>query len=101
MAKKNGNPGSLPDQVEQLNDFLKAQGDELRAAFPRLAAAIDEWQASGRPAPTIVRVVAKVDRFRRAGVAHSREGADHPIEAFTSEQIEALLGEPNLVVTLV
>ena len=36
--------------------------------------------------------------FRRAGLWHSSLAIDHPISKFTDEQIDALKGEPNLVV---
>jgi hypothetical protein len=49
-------------------------------------------------AATHLRIVAKRDGFRRAGIAHSSSAKDHPISNFTEEQIEALKDEPNLVV---
>lgn len=49
-------------------------------------------------AATHLRITAKLDGFRRAGIAHSSSAVDHPISTFSEEQIEALKGEPNLVV---
>lgn len=46
----------------------------------------------------ILRITARRDGFRRAGLAHPARPVDHPIETFTAEQVEALKAEPQLVV---
>jgi hypothetical protein len=46
----------------------------------------------------ILRVTSKVDGFRRADMAHPAVATDHPIDSLSKEQIEALKGEPMLVV---
>jgi hypothetical protein len=38
------------------------------------------------------------DGFRRAGIAHSSAGTYHADDAFSEEQLEALKGEPQLIV---
>ena len=43
-------------------------------------------------------ITAKVDGFRRCGVAHSAKGREHDAEDFTPEQWQILADEPNLVV---
>ena len=47
-----------------------------------------------------IRIIAKKDGFRRAGLAHygTRE---YPAEQFSAEQLQALLAEPMLVVELI
>jgi hypothetical protein len=47
----------------------------------------------------MLRITARTNGFRRAGVAHAATPTDWPADAFTPEQIAALLAEPNLVVT--
>ncbi|MCK1791170.1 HI1506-related protein [Pseudomonas violetae] len=38
------------------------------------------------------------DGFRRAGIAHLSAGTYHADDAFSEEQLEALKGEPQLIV---
>lgn len=45
-----------------------------------------------------LRVRASVEGFRRAGRAWSVEAVDVPVADFTKAQVEALRGEPRLVV---
>lgn len=45
-----------------------------------------------------LRIVARREGFRRAGIAHPGHPVDHPIDRFTPEQIEQLRAEPMLVV---
>ncbi len=47
--------------------------------------------------PTMIRITSKRDGFRRAGMSHSGT-RDYPAGTFTAEQLEALTGEPMLVV---
>jgi len=46
-----------------------------------------------------VRVIAKRDGFRRAGMAHSGD-VTHPAGTFTRAQIDAMKADPNLIVHL-
>lgn len=48
-----------------------------------------------------IRIVSKVEGFRRGGVAHSSEATFHDPEDFTKEQAQALQDEPNLIIDLV
>lgn len=50
--------------------------------------------------PGSVRIAAKREGFRRAGMAHSVEPVVHPPGVFDEGQIAALLAEPNLIVEL-
>lgn len=90
--------------LEDLEDLEKRLGTaevQFRIKFPLLAAAIDAWQerSSGDDVPNGLRIVSKVDGFRRGGIAHSKMPVEHRMEAFQGpEQIEALFAEPNLVV---
>lgn len=95
-----GSAGSLA--VEDCAIWLDGGEAEFRARFPRLAAAIDAWQATGAPAPTAVRIRSKVEGFRRAGIAHSKMPVEHQLGAFLKpEHLEALFAEPNLVVEFI
>lgn len=84
------------------DEALDAQLGEMLRVFPLLLAALRAYRAAhpGRNA-TGLRIAAKVDGFRRAGVAHAAAPVEHPAGAFTPEQIEQLLAEPRLVVELV
>lgn len=91
------------EQLAEIDGYLKAEQEKFRAAYPKLSAAIDAWQASDNlRQPKGVRIVSKIDGFRRAGIAHSKEAAEHPVETFRlPEQLEALFAEPNLIVEFV
>jgi hypothetical protein len=43
-------------------------------------------------------ITALRDGFRRAGIAHSSAGTYYPDYAFSEEQLDALRGEPQLIV---
>lgn len=45
-----------------------------------------------------IRIVAKREGFRRAGIAHSESATFHPIDRFTPEQLDQLKAEPMLIV---
>lgn len=47
-----------------------------------------------------IRITAKIEGFRRAGIAHSRTPTDHADDAFSEEQMEQLFNEPNLIIEL-
>jgi hypothetical protein len=90
------------EQLGTVSDFLKSEEDKFRAAFPHLVKAIDAWKAANAQPPRGVRIVSLVEGFRRAGIAHGREAADYPAEAFKlPEALEALFSEPKLVVTFI
>lgn len=44
-----------------------------------------------------IRIIAKVDGFRRAGITHTGV-AEYPLSDFSEVQLEQLRSEPNLVV---
>lgn len=46
----------------------------------------------------VLRITAKVDGHRRAGIAHPDTAVDHPAGAFDEQQIAALNADPMLVV---
>ncbi len=48
----------------------------------------------------MIRITAGKDKFRRCGVAHPAAPAEYPNERFTADELEALLGEPMLVVVV-
>jgi len=48
----------------------------------------------------MIRISAKIDGFRRAGMAHSKTATDHPDGTFSKEQLKLLQAEPNLVVEI-
>ncbi|WP_157669910.1 Mu-like prophage major head subunit gpT family protein [Chitinibacter sp. GC72] len=47
---------------------------------------------------TMIRITAKVNGFRRAGLAHQASPTEHPNDTFTEAQLAQLLAEPMLVV---
>ncbi|KZE34176.1 HI1506-related protein [Crenobacter luteus] len=49
----------------------------------------------------MIRITAKVDGFRRAGVAHPATPTDYPDDTFTEAQLAALQDEPMLVVEVI
>ena len=88
--------------LDQIHDALTAEQLAFRKAYPNFSAAIDAWMEKGGGEPAGLRVIAKRDGFRRAGVAHTKAPAEHPFEAFPSpELLEALFSEPMLKVELV
>lgn len=49
----------------------------------------------------MIRITSKVDGFRRAGVAHSKQATEYADNVFTKEQLKALQDEPMLVVEII
>jgi len=49
----------------------------------------------------MIRITAKQDGFRRAGIAHPKEATEYPDEQFSKEQLRAIKEEPMLVVEVV
>lgn len=81
---------------------IDAQLGEFLAGFPLLLAAARAFRAANPDrSVTGVRIAARRDGFRRAGMAHSKAPTDHPAARFSPEQLEALLSEPMLTVELV
>lgn len=70
------------------------------ARFPRLAATAQKWRETFGDAVPAVRITAKEDGFRRAGMVHTGT-RDFPITAFDPERLEQLLGERLLIVEFV
>ncbi len=50
--------------------------------------------------PAILTITARVEGFRRAGLAHPAQPTHHLVESFTPRQLDALLTEPMLVTRL-
>lgn len=48
----------------------------------------------------MIRITAKQDGFRRAGMAHTKEPKEYPDNKFTRDQLAALAAEPMLVVEI-
>lgn len=46
----------------------------------------------------MIRITARRDGFRRAGMSHPATPVDHPVGTFTKQQFAELMGEPMLVV---
>jgi len=92
-----------PDGFAELEKRVDAAESEFRSKYPKFSAAVFAWHATGREdQPSALRIVSKHDGFRRAGMPHSRQPAEHPIEKFSGpEQLEALFAEPNLTVELI
>lgn len=80
--------------------------EEQLRRFPLTMAALRAWAvAVGRAdlvaAGPVIRIAAKREGFRRAGLSHPKAPVEHLPEAFSPEQLEQLLGEPKLRVELV
>lgn len=45
-----------------------------------------------------LRITARRDGFRRAGIAHPASAVEHPLDTLTTAQIAALRAEPMLIV---
>lgn len=83
-------------------DHVDFARDEFRAAYPHLSAAFEAWSETNTGAPSALRIAAKRDGFRRAGIAHGKAPVDHPLGVFeTPEQMEALFAERMLTVEIV
>ncbi|WP_141678965.1 hypothetical protein, partial [Acinetobacter baumannii] len=54
-------------QMAEVRERLRADRDAFRATFPKFSAAIDAWAESDMPNPTALRIISKVNGFRRAG----------------------------------
>ncbi|MBN9236077.1 MULTISPECIES: hypothetical protein [Phyllobacteriaceae] len=85
-----------------LPDDAQPAEEAFRLRFPLLAAALAAWRAAHDAPPSCLRVVSRIDGFRRAGMAHSAVAVLHDLSAFRlPEQVEALLAEPMLTVEFV
>jgi Mu-like prophage FluMu N-terminal domain len=75
---------------------------DIGSAFPRLLALLVSFtEERSADHPPKLRIKAAHDGFRRAGVAHDRQGRDYDLDAFTGTEIEAMLGDGKLTVELV
>jgi len=87
-------------------DGWPVKGEEFRRRWPRTAAALAAYAEphmgqSLVHGPRTIRIAAKRDGFRRAGLSHPKSPVDHLVETFTPDQVEQLLGEPGLRVEFV
>ncbi|MBP1852690.1 HI1506-related protein [Rhizobium halophytocola] len=69
--------------------------------YPLLVARLKACRETGLTMVSAVRISARRDGFRRAGMSHPKAATDHPPTTFTEDQLELLLGEPNLVVEFI
>jgi len=96
-----GGAASQKQQAE-LKAYIAEARDEARADHPYLTAAADAWRAEhGNEPPAGLRIAAKRDGFRRAGMRHPKAPVEHDAAGFTPGQLDALFAEPNLVVEFV
>lgn len=80
---------------------------EFRQTYPLLSAAIDAWRVDHEGPPSGIRVRARQDGFRRAGIAHPAAWVEHPFDSDAEMPItgpagiEQLMAEPKLQVELI
>lgn len=88
---------------EETVQAFSSEEVQFAAKYPKLSAAVEAFRAANPDRrPTAMRIAAKAEGFRRAGIAHSTTPTDHPVEKFRlPEQAELLLGEPELIVELI
>ncbi|QND45205.1 hypothetical protein HB780_05470 (plasmid) [Rhizobium lusitanum] len=83
----------LPIGEEQL--------DEFAARYPLITAAMTKWQKNAEGGNPHLRVTARQHGFRRGGIAHSAEPTDHLLYGMNPDQVEAILGDPELFAEIV
>lgn len=96
-------------QPATVDAWLKLQemdAEDVRRRFPLLGAAFQDWTERAGSAEAlakgpVLRITALRDGFRRGGRAHSVAPAEYGIAAFTPEQVEQLLAEPQITVVFV
>jgi hypothetical protein len=49
----------------------------------------------------MIRITAKIDGFRRCGIAHGKQPAEYPDNTFSKKELATLKSEPNLSVEVV
>lgn len=80
---------------------------EFRQSWPLFSAAIDAWRVDHAEPPAGIRVRARVEGFRRAGIAHPAAWVEHPFDGEPAslitgpDVVEQLLAEPRLQVELI
>lgn len=85
----------------------KPSTKDVQDALTQTAEATTTPDPAGTPPPTAsqpsahLRVHAKGERFRRAGITFTRTPVDLPLECLDKHQITALQAEPQLVVEAV
>lgn len=84
---------ALPAWAKALEGKTEA---EIKALFPRLFALLEE--ASSFVSKPALKIISKVEGFRRGGIRHSVAETIHPIDAFNPVQIEQILNEDTLIV---
>lgn len=103
-------PGGIEtSETAEWRVFEDLAGEERERRYPLMMAALYGWTATavraGDPerfaAGPNIRIVAKRDGFRRAGLSHPKSPVDHQARSLTPDQIEQLLGEPKLKVEFV
>lgn len=87
------NAQSMPEWIVDLQGKTEA---EVRATFPHLVEFLPKVaELGGQPA---IRIVSKVEGFRRGGRSHGTKAVVHPLSEFTPVEIERILAEPLLIV---
>lgn len=86
----------LSDWLQKARQYPTEEA--FAARFPLTYAAFKAWNGDDKPA---LRVVSKVDGFRRGGRTHATAPAMHNVMDLNFEQIEQILGEPLLIAELV
>lgn len=80
----------------------KPSTKDMQDALTQTAEATTTPDPAGTPPPSAhLRVHAKGERFRRAGITFTRTPVDLPLECLDKHQITALQAEPQLVVEAV
>lgn len=86
QATGDGEAGAPPvaDTADQTSD--------AEALRKRISTALGELETG------TIRITSRIEGFRRAGMRHSKTPTDHPVDTFTSEQLDQLDDEPILKV---
>lgn len=98
MAKQ---PKTTDAAADHGADLLFLTEEQARERYPATAAALDAFRAANPKADAVeLEVTAKVDGFRRGGIAHhgtaTYRGGD-----LSPDQVEQILTEPQLAARLV
>jgi hypothetical protein len=98
-----------PSSAEMINDtevdrkerlFFERETEYL-AKYPRTAELIRKCESRSLGRVPTLRITAKKDGFRRAGMVHPTTPVEYSAFNFNPDQLEQLLTEPNLVVEVI
>lgn len=87
----------------ELENMSRADAEQR---FPLTLQALQAWMetaggAAKLQAGPVLRITARRDGFRRAGISHPRQPTEYQAERFTPAEVENLLAEPSLTVELI